>query len=130
MTKRDWNKDWELTMRATPGPWRWEYNKFYGSYSLIAVKDKAVILDDGSYNGDETPYDPLITPNDPNGQFIAEAREALPYWLQRVRELERAIKSFVEVCELAERTGVWVVMTPVMWEAFEKLKGVVKRDAD
>lgn len=106
MSERDWLRDWELVAHADPGPWRDVIDEVFAGWWIFSSKGAETV------------------------QFIAEAREALPYWLQRVRELERAIKSFVEVCELAERTGVWVVMTPVMWEAFEKLKGVVKRDAD
>jgi len=99
MTERDWQKDWEMCQRAIPGPWRWVYYKWTDIYALVGPRDET-ILDDGSYRGEyDSPGERLITPDDPNGQFIAEAREALPYWLQRVREMENEKRQLVvELC--------------------------------
>ena len=91
MTERDWQKDWEMCQRAIPGPWRWVYYKWTDIYALVGPRDET-ILDDGSYRGEyDSPGERLITPDDPTGQFIAEAREALPHWLQRARELEATL---------------------------------------
>jgi len=60
MTERDWQKDWEMCQRATSGKWE-EGGTWYG-VRMVAWKEDA--------------------------EFIAAAREALPFWLQRVREVE------------------------------------------
>ena len=87
MTERDWQKDWEMCQRAIPGPWRWVYYKWTDIYALVGPRDET-ILDDGSYRGEyDSPGERLITPDDPNGQFIAEAREALPYWLNQMLDV-------------------------------------------
>lgn len=76
MTKpaRDWAKDWEICERATPGPWKHE-DRFY-------IRVPGVLQSLAVLNWDE----------ERNGRFIAEAREALPYWLQRVKELEEVLR--------------------------------------
>jgi len=128
MTERDWQKDWDLCQRATPGPWKWVYYKWSDIYALEGPQDET-ILDDGSYNEEyDAPGDPLISPNDPNGQFIAEAREALPYWLQRVRELEGDIEA------LEIMLGMKDVPPPRTWvptEWLDNLKEIaqISRDA-
>ena len=96
MPERDWQKDWEMCQRATSGKWE-EGGTWYG-VRMVAWKEDA--------------------------EFIAAAREALPFWLQRVRELEEAISRFIDARELAKRTGAPVSMTPVMWEAFGELRRV------
>ncbi|MGB9792813.1 MAG: hypothetical protein ACPLTR_09605 [Thermacetogeniaceae bacterium] len=67
MPERDWAKDWELCQRATLGPWRAEV---YAQRVMPYICEHV---------------------NSADAHFIAEAREALPYWLQRVRELEADI---------------------------------------
>ncbi|BCV23316.1 hypothetical protein [Gelria sp. Kuro-4] len=64
MPERDWQKDWELCEKADPEPW---YAEVYAQRVMPYICEHA-------------------TPG--NVRFIAEARSALPYWLQRVRELE------------------------------------------
>lgn len=74
MVKRDWQKDFNLTMRATSGPWRAE---------IYARRVMPYICEH-------------IDPAD--ASFIAEAREALPYWLQRVRKLEDLLDRILAIC--------------------------------
>lgn len=64
MPERDWQKDWELCMKATPGPWKAEV---FAQRVMPYICEHVIGV---------------------NARFIAEAREALPYWLQRVRELK------------------------------------------
>ncbi len=93
--KRDWTEDWEMCKRATPGPWKVRHRH----KDCIPDNDECIGL------GLE-----IIGPPKPHcwayasqgqfarsadAKFIAEAREALPYWLERAWELERAIKTFM-----------------------------------
>lgn len=99
MPERDWAKDWELCEKATPGPWYVKilyheppYEEFIKGIDIIAKGE-----DDVEY---------IITRMDwsnppvENALFITEARDALPYWLQRVRELEAQVAVMREVLEL------------------------------
>lgn len=87
MAERNWREDWELTKRATPGPW--EY--FQGD--LIGANGKGLQCFTKIFPREWGPF--WCNQNDP--EFIAEAREALPYWLQRVRELEARLAETQEV---------------------------------
>lgn len=91
MSQRDWQKDWEMCEKATPGKWICikvrpvsHTSEFYEVRAGIAV-----VLDSG-----QKCYINTIcsTSNRHDAEFIAEAREALPCWLQRVRELEDEVK--------------------------------------
>jgi hypothetical protein len=72
--KRDWQADWEMCEKASPGPW--EVLKDAGKVDRISWEIE--ILTDGKKE--------LETRQDM--EFCAMAREALPYWLQRCKELE------------------------------------------
>jgi hypothetical protein len=73
-SKRDWQKDWELCQAATPGPWRAEV---YAQRIMPYICEHV---------------------NAADARFIAEAREAIPYWLQRVRKLETLLDKILTVC--------------------------------
>jgi len=80
--KRDWQADWELCEKATSGPW-WVDDK--------TIWRKGVSIAHALAYGSRCTQDDLV--------FIAAAREALPYWLQRARELEienRRLKAVAE----------------------------------
>lgn len=118
MSERDWQKDWELAMRATPGPWGYDYD-----FTTEPINAYIHMKEDGKCVGlaiAKVFRGARERCNDT--EFIAEAREALPYWLQRVRELEEAIRNFLRAYKLAEETGVRLSITPTMWEAFEELR--------
>lgn len=86
MVERDWQRDWELAKRATPGPWI--VRKANGRPG-VWVKGGAKIA------SVEAPDFPPVLEDEgrlQNATFIAEAREALPYWLQRVKKIERLLK--------------------------------------
>lgn len=79
MPERNWEKDWEICKKATPGPW----------YAIPHPEYK-----NASWRVDTSPDVPwasfgqLAYMSEEDARFVAEAREALPYYLQRVQELE------------------------------------------
>lgn len=97
---RDWQKDWELCQAAQPGPWLFEPGEFECNLECQEEQNcddeerqntcphyrqrtganipKIFTIDCGDFDG----------LNNVDAHFISEAREALPYWLQRVKELE------------------------------------------
>lgn len=87
MSERNWQKDWELCQRATPGPW---YVGKRSKYAIFTDNGRDVL-------GNKCKKLPVASTvygyrglgnRERDAEFIAEAREALPYWLQRVRVLE------------------------------------------
>lgn len=81
---RDWGRDWELCQKATPGPW-------YAWKSPSGIQ----LVNAGLYP------EPTIcrcyktkgrVNDEANADFIAEAREALPYWLQQFRKIVEVLK--------------------------------------
>jgi len=108
MKGRDWKKDWELCEKATPGPWEAYYDRFDGHVIRMAT---ALANDEDEkgcepqheieYNhscvfGDEQFKEALA-----NVQFITEAREALPYWLQQVKQLREKLAYMRQALEEA-----------------------------
>ena len=99
MSERDWLRDWELVAHADPGPWRFEIDYFEPDEFI--GNDKAIVSWWGVVADTHDAGDfKIIVANQPcldlyeldeqevaNMHFIAEAREALPYWLQRYKEL-------------------------------------------
>jgi len=85
--KRDWQKDWEMCQKATPEPW--EYDGMHNEIVTPREDNYWLIISEcRSAPDQEYQCDKFGHQYDANFAFIAEARQALPYWLQRVRELE------------------------------------------
>jgi hypothetical protein len=83
MAQRDWQADWELTKRATPGPW----------YAIPHPEYKSAKWRvDTNPNASWANFGELAYMSAEDARFVAEAREALPYWLQRVKELEHVLE--------------------------------------
>lgn len=86
MPERDWAKDWELCQRLSRTPWQLDDRTiWYKGYAI---------------------WHPLLVGSrctDADLRFIIEAREALPYWLQRVRELEEENERCKATCAGRER---------------------------
>lgn len=113
--ERDLKADLELCEKATPGPW--ESNSagnWYGAevnYWQVS-SDYAIVAD-------------LIN-NKYDAEFIAEAREALPYWLGRVVELEATvlhlqtvIKGILAIINQSEGVAGWHLNGEIAkWEEF------------
>lgn len=78
---RNWGEDMELCEKATPGPW---VRSNYGFQVLTNDRENSIcqIPSRGNMEGQVK-----------DAQFIAEAREALPYWLNAYRELEQVAAS-------------------------------------
>ncbi len=88
MSERNWRKDWELPQKVTPGPWKVKFSEYpylIGIYDcgVITHDSKPIVWMERCRANEQLRYDL---------EFIAESREALPYWLQRVRELEAQVK--------------------------------------
>lgn len=112
----------ERVANATPGPWEWAQS--YGMWDedgntshhwslknpelpdggvgdglSRVVNGNLITLADYSKDMDGTPLDET-----PDFQFIAHAREDIPYLLALVDELEEALKPFADIAELIDRT--------------------------
>jgi len=72
---RNWQKDWELCEKATPGPWDTHDGDIFDDGLRVFEESDGGTVASQLYEED--------------AQFIAEAREALPYWLTKYRELEK-----------------------------------------
>ena len=87
---RDWQKDWELCQRATPGPWVPSNNgRIYCPKGYYVATVYKLLTPDGLHDTATT---------NANMQFISEAREALPYWLKWVRKLTACLEDMLCAC--------------------------------
>lgn len=80
MNKRSWLNDWEICQKATPGKWE-----------VVAANSEGPYLIRMPFPKGGTWYGIRQIAWKKDAEFIAMAREALPYWLKRVEELEYAI---------------------------------------
>lgn len=85
--QRDAEKDLAMCEAATLGPWEWEeLNRFImGGDTVVA----SVV------GGDEV-TGPYVYLADNDARFITEAREALPYWIQRAQAAEAALRWYAD----------------------------------
>lgn len=81
MTQRDIAKDKEMCEAATPGPWEVHGGK-HGETNIYAGEHE--IASDIDWN------------RTPDARFIAESRQALPYWIARYEAMH------------GYRDGLWV----------------------
>jgi hypothetical protein len=91
MTTEEIERLRRLCEKATPGPWEW-YGRSGDAYLVAPKAGGKWIMDDGSAGGE---YNPYLKPNDPDAQFIAASREAVPTLLDEVERL-RDVLSLVE----------------------------------
>lgn len=87
---RDWQKDWEISQAATPGPWVITID---GYGRIVGVMPDIEVIHDGCIFVAKDPDRPRF---EEDCRFIAESRAALPYWLQRVKELETQVAALRE----------------------------------
>lgn len=80
---RDAEKDLAMCEAATPGEWGVTADKFFANTS--AVSSKGYGIGYGLKEGD--------------AQFISEAREALPYWIDRAVSLEKEVDMLRDALE-------------------------------
>jgi len=91
MRERSWDADWALCQAATPGPW--EYDGMHNEIvSPRGNKYWLIVSECRSAPDQEYVEDGFGHHYDANFAFIAEARSALPYWLERVKELEETLR--------------------------------------
>jgi len=127
---RNWKRDLELCNKATPGPWKvyekpdsepiiWSHvsgdpkgliTYQYNDLHYVNGADRFGIVRAPSYRlrsgWKDSAYQRLFLESLRNDmQFIAEAREALPYWLQKVAELVKLIE---EICEAKVVEKEWI----------------------
>lgn len=84
---RDPKKDLEFCQKVTPGPWYWDGKVLRGQdnfpvMSAVSIFDKE--------KGDFTAVLDIL---EEDMRFIAEARTALPYWINKAIELEKQLQS-------------------------------------
>jgi hypothetical protein len=81
MIQRDWQKDMELCEKAFPGPWKvWEDD---GDIKVQAAPEGPNIANFGRYG-----LGVMLEAN-----FTAEARMALPYWLQEAKVYKQSYEA-------------------------------------
>lgn len=81
-------KDLAMCEAATPGPWKTSQHDEY-SLDIVSVPEQEVICWTDSFGQGAR-----------DGYFIAEAREALPYWIKRAVAAETEVKKLAEALEL------------------------------
>lgn len=88
MPERDWQKDWEICQQASPEPW--EACEAEDGCGLVWSGDFPVATTntDNEVEGIKSSKERKLR----DAEFIAAAREALPYWLERVKELEEMLQ--------------------------------------
>lgn len=83
MSERDWQKDWDMCNWAYPGPWEVTFGSDKVYINLNGRRWIELPITDRRW--DEVDF-----------TLMTKAREALPYWLQRVRKLEEVIAKLWE----------------------------------
>ncbi|BFH11153.1 hypothetical protein P4K96_29065 [Bacillus cereus] len=68
---RDWQTDWEMCVKAAPGPYGYDFLQYPGPHGQ--VEEYTIITPSGEFGEDEA-------------LLCAESREALPYWLQEYQK--------------------------------------------
>ena len=92
---RNAQNDLELCYKATPGPWMTDPDDENG----VVFTNNKMLLGANNYQNYENDM-----------KFIAESREALPYWIKRVVEAEELLNGIFDdiVCgNMACRGGEW-----------------------
>jgi len=86
---RDAEKDLKMCEEATPGPWRWEDGEGIDVGRFVGSNGK-IICDFGASEY----YHPTegTRPEWNDEKFIAEARTALPHWIQRAVVAEAEVE--------------------------------------
>jgi len=84
VSKRDWEKDWELCQKAPGGVWSRVKGLNWDCWTIGIIEHHQAL----PFRGEEAEH---------AWNFIENAREALPYWLQQVRKLEERIEELEDV---------------------------------
>lgn len=82
--ERTWQKDWEMCEKATTGPWTFMQEGGWEEGRIIGPEGR-IIMDFGS-DPDEYVQVCGQRPTEEDTQFMTDAREALPYWLQEYQK--------------------------------------------
>lgn len=85
---RDAEKDLAMCEAATAGPWQTSQHDQY-SLDIVSMPEQEVICWTDSFGQGAR-----------DGYFIAESREALPYWIQRAVAAEEREKKLVAALQL------------------------------
>jgi hypothetical protein len=103
--KRDMQKDLEMCEKATPG--NWKLQMVDGKLSIIFVPNdisifgcKAIVMSSGYSEKNGGVWDTWIQCRLDDARFIAESREALPYYIKQCQDLEERNKKLqIELCK-------------------------------
>jgi len=81
---RDAEKDLEMCEAATDGPWHTQPDGQY-SLAIVSLPEQEVICFTDSFGAGVH-----------DGRFVAEARTALPHWIQRALAVEAALHWYAD----------------------------------
>ena len=114
MNKRDLLADLKFCDRATPGPWRHEWNP---DYSEIYAP------------GFDNPTPIILVGHDPHdADFIVQAREGWPHAIERAIQAESLMRKLVgvidDLCRQINQCG----LAEQMWEVYRKTKEALGDD--
>jgi hypothetical protein len=97
MNQKQFDEIKSRTEKATPGPWKWNTDRYHGGYIGITGKNNAEVLFPNHCNEDDEGaawFEDL--PNESDADFISHAREDIPALIaeiERFREEIAALKS-------------------------------------
>ncbi|MHB8172128.1 MAG: hypothetical protein ACYDG6_11405 [Thermincolia bacterium] len=100
---RDIEKDLEMIEKATPGPWEIDLimgDRSYGARGVCTQEDNLIIYDRWATHTVVTPVHGQSTANEQdlnNLDFIATAREALPYYINAYKEAQAEVERLKEM---------------------------------
>ena len=112
--ERDWQKDWELCEKATSGRWRVKVGEMDSLCSIPVGRSGRLDAEVYVCLGTSAVADAVD-----DAEFIAAAHQALPYWLQRVRELEAEVKRLEALDRIAlksDRRAVFAIVRENFWK--------------
>lgn len=114
---RDAEKDLKMCEAATPGPWKTSQHDQY-SLDIVSVPEQEVICWTDSFGQGAR-----------DGYFIAEAREALPYWIKRAVAAEEREKKLVAALQLIAKESEDIISVDCAWETL-RAYGEVKAESE
>lgn len=131
---RDLKRDLEICEKATPAPWEWFEDVIEHKYiptSVPAVlknnNNEVVLTAESMLDSRTGEWRPFIDVDEDDMKFITETRQALPYWLQRVQELENALKIAYKALTEGMADVVWEKRNPKCSKLRAEAKRVIRK---
>jgi len=112
MKKRDLLADLKVCDRATPGPWRCEWNPDYSEIYAPGVDAPSPLI--------------IVVGHDPHdADFIVEAREGWPHAIERAMKAESLARELVGVIDDLRRQISQCGLDEQMWEVYRTAEEVL-----